>query len=132
MFPPLNIRLGFFLAIRALRRASLWTTGLIIFVMVLAFLKLAVAAGTLLRVIHGAVDAVRVSYTGDVIVTPLNDKNYIENSANPIGLVKTLNEVDVLSARYREGGILEANYKTRKEGDKANTAAGQIVGIDPA
>jgi len=132
MFSPLNIRLGFFLAIRALRRASLWTTGLIIFVMVLTFLNLVVVSGILVGLIQGAVDAVRVSYTGDVIVTPLNDKNYIENSANLIALVKTLNEVDVLSARYREGGILEANYKTRKEGDKANTAAGQIVGIDPA
>ena len=132
MFSPLNIRLGFFLAIRALRRASLWTTGLIIFVMVLTFLNLVVVSGILVGLIQGAVDAVRVSYTGDVIVTPLNDKNYIENSANLIALVKTLNEVDVSSARYREGGILEANYKTRKEGDKANTAAGQIVGIDPA
>ena len=131
MFSPLNIRLGFFLAIRALRRASLWTTGLIIFVMILTFLNLVVVSGILVGLIQGAVDAVRVSYTGDVIVTPLNDKNYIENSANLIALVKTLNEVDVSSARYREGGILEANYKTRKEGDKANTAAGQIVGIDP-
>ena len=131
MFSLLNIRLGFFLAIRALRRASLWTTGLIIFVMILTFLNLVVVSGILVGLIQGAVDAVRVSYTGDVIVTPLNDKNYIENSANLIALVKTLNEVDVSSARYREGGILEANYKTRKEGDKANTAAGQIVGIDP-
>jgi len=131
MFSPLNIRLGFFLAIRALRRASLWTTGLIIFVMVLTFLNLVVVSGILVGLIQGAVDAVRVSYTGDVIVSSLNDKNYIENSANLIALVNTLNDVEVSSARYREGGILEANYKTRREGDKANTAVGQIVGIDP-
>lgn len=131
MLSPLNIRLGFFLAIRALRRASLWTTGLIIFVMVLTFLNLVVVSGILVGLIQGAVDAVRVSYTGDVLVSSLNDKNYIENSANLIALVKTLQDIEVSSARYREGGILEANYKTKREGDKANTAAAQIVGIDP-
>jgi ABC-type lipoprotein release transport system permease subunit len=131
MFSPLNIRLGFFLAVRALRRASLWTTGLIIFVMVLTFLNLVVVSGILVGLIQGAVDAVRVSYTGDVIISSLNDKNYIENSANLIALVNTMKDVEVSSARYREGAILEANYKTRREGDKANTAAGQIVGIDP-
>lgn len=131
MFSPLNIRLGFFLAIRALRRASLWTTGLIIFVMVLTFLNLVVVSGILVGLIQGAVDAVRVSYTGDVIISSQNDKNYIENSANLVALVNTMKDVEVSSARYREGGILEANYTTRREGDKANTAAGQIVGIDP-
>ena len=128
---PLNVRIGFFLALRALRRASPWTTTLIIFVMVLTFLNLVVISGILVGLLQGAVDAVRTKYTSDVIVSTLSDKSYIEGSQNLLALIDTLPEVEAVTARYREGGILEANYKTRKETDKANTAAAQIVGVDP-
>ena len=74
---PLNVRIGFFLATRALRRASLWTTGLIIGVMVLTFLNLVVVSGILVGLLQGAVDAVRTQYTSDVIISTLNDKKYI-------------------------------------------------------
>lgn len=128
---PLNVRIGFFLAVRALRRASLWTTGLIIFVMILTFLNLVVVSGILVGLLQGAIDETRAKFTSDVIVSALNDKKYIENSPNLIALIETFPEVAAITPRYREGGILEANYKTRKDTDKANTAAAQLVGIDP-
>jgi putative ABC transport system permease protein len=128
---PLNIRIGFFLAIRALRRASLWTTGLIIGVMVLTFLNLVVVSGILVGLLQGAIVAVRTQYTSDVIVSSLDDKKYIENSPNLLALIGTLPSVDAYTARYREGGTLEANYKTRRETDKPNTATAILVGIDP-
>ena len=128
---PLNVRIGFFLATRALRRASLWTTGLIIGVMVLTFLNLVVVSGILVGLLQGAVVAVRTQYTSDVIISTLSDKKYIENSPNLISLVETLPEVHAYTARYREGGTVEANYKTRKETDKPNTASAVLVGIDP-
>src|SRR3990167_5484852 len=129
---PLNVRIGFFLAVRQLRRASLYTTGLIIFVMVLTFLNLVVVSGILVGLIQGTIEATRVQYTADVIVSSPNDKEYIENSANLISIVKTLPEVESFTPRYRESGIFEANYKTRKETDKPNTAGAQVRGIDPA
>ena len=128
---PLNIRVGFFLALRALKRASLWTTSLIVFVMVLTFLNLVVISGILVGLLQGAVDAVRTEYTSDVIVSTLSDKSYIENSANLLTLIETISGVEAVTARYRESGTLEANYKTRKESDKPNIAGAQIVGIDP-
>lgn len=129
---PLNVRIGFFLATRALRRASLWTTGLIIGVMVLTFLNLVVVSGILVGLLQGAVDAVRTQYTSDVIVSSLNDKKYIENSPNLISLIESMPQVGTYTARYREAGVLEANYKTRKETDKPNTASAVLVGINPA
>lgn len=128
---PLNIRLGFYLALRQLRRASLWTTSLIIFVMILTFLNLVVVSGILVGLIQGAIDQVRTKYTSDVIVSALNDKKYIENAPNVIALIDTLPQVVQTTPRYREGGILEANYKTRKDTDKPNTAPATLVGIDP-
>lgn len=128
---PINIRIGFYLALRAIRRASPWTTSLIIFVMILTFLNLVVISGILVGLLQGAVDAVRTRYTSDVIVSTLSDKSYIEGSQNILTLIKSFPEVEAVTARYRESGILEANYKTRKETDKPNTAPAQLVGVNP-
>jgi ABC-type lipoprotein release transport system permease subunit len=131
MFSSLNIRIGFFLAIRQIRRASLWTTGLIIFIMVLTFLNLVVVSGILVGLLQGAVDAVRTKYTSDVIVSVLDDKTFIENSQNLLAIIEQLEQVDDYTARYRESGTIEANYKTRQADDKANIASASITGINP-
>ncbi len=128
---PLNVRLGFYLALRQLRRASPWTTGLIIFVMVLTFLNLVVISGILVGLLQGAVDAVRTRYTSDVIVSTLSDKSYIEGSPGIIDIARHIDGTEAVTARYSEGGQLEANYQTRRESDKPDIANAQIVGIDP-
>lgn len=126
-----NVRIGWFLAVRQIRRASKWTTSLIVFVMVLTFLNLVVVSGVLVGLIQGAVEAVRYKYTSDVIISPLTDKDYIENSMSILALVRSMPEVAAVTPRFRSGAILEANYKTRKDTDKPNTASAQLVGIDP-
>ncbi len=131
MFSLLNIRIGFFLAVRQIRRASLWTTGLIVFVMVLTFLNLVVVSGILVGLVQGSVNAQRIKYTGDVIISNLNEKKYIESSPEVINIIKSLPQVAAFSARYRLGGTFEANYRTRKDTDSPNIASGLIVGIDP-
>ncbi len=132
MFSILNIRIGFFLAVRQIRRASLWTTSLIVFVMILTFLNLVVVSGILVGLIQGSVDAHRIQYTSDVIISNLNDKKYIENSPEIINIVRSLPDVAMWSARYSSGGTIEANYQTKKDTDKPNIASGQIIGINPA
>ncbi len=132
MFSTLNIRIGFFLAKRQIKRTSIWTTTLIIFVMFFTFINLVVISGILVGLIQGAVDAVHVKYTGDVFISNLSNEKYIENSSQVIDIVKSLPEVDSYSARYVEPGVLEANYKTRtNDKEKRNTAATSIMGIDP-
>ena len=132
MFSSLNIRIGFFLAKRQIKRSNPWTTTLIIFVMFFTFINLVVVSGILVGLIQGAIEAVHNHYTSDVIISNLNDKTYIENSPEVISIIKSLPQVEAMSARYIEGGTLEANYKTRiNEKDKANTAGASITGISP-
>jgi uncharacterized protein (DUF983 family) len=45
-------KVGFFLALRDLRRASVWTTLLIVLIMVLTFLNLIVVTGILIGLAH--------------------------------------------------------------------------------
>ncbi len=132
MFSLLNIRVGFYLAVRQLRRASLWTTGLIVFVMLLTFLNLVVVTGILVGLIEGINESYRTQYTGDVILSALPTKNYIEDTSSVVAFVKTLPQVALLAERYQTGATIEANYLSRTSStEKPNATGAQIVGIDP-
>ncbi len=133
MFSILNIRVGFYLAVRQLRRASLWTTGLIVFVMLLTFLNLVVVTGILVGLIEGINESYRTQYTGDVILSALPTKNYIEDTPGVIAFVTTLPQVSAFTKRYQAGGTIEANYLTRTDPtEKPNATGAQIIGIEPA
>ena len=132
MFSSLNIRIGFFLAKRQIKRSNPWTTTLIIFVMFFTFLNLVVVSGILIGLIQGAVDAVKLHYMSDLIVSTLPDKSYIENSPEVLNIIKSIPEVQDVTPRYIQGGTVEANYKTKiKETDKSDIANASITGIDP-
>jgi len=128
---PNFVRIGFFLALRQIRRASKWTTILIIFVMTLTFLNLVVVSGILVGLIQGAIDANKVYYTSDIIISKLDKKDYIEQSPKVISTVRSFPEVAGISPRYIEGGRLEAGYKARVKDTDTNEAAASLTGIDP-
>lgn len=128
----LEYRIGLFLAIRQIKRSSIWTNVLIVFVMVLTFLNLVVVSGILVGLIQGAVDAVKAHYISDVIISTPTSKNYIENSPEIIAILQKDLRIKRFSARYSKGGTVEANYQGRiKDTIKADIASASIVGIDP-
>src|SRR3990167_10155235 len=100
MFSPLNIRVGWYLAVRQLRRASLWTTGLIVSVMLLTFLNLVVVTGVLVGLVEGINESYRTQYIGDILISSLDTKNYVEKSPNVISFVRSLPQTQTVSARY--------------------------------
>jgi ABC-type lipoprotein release transport system permease subunit len=127
------IRVAFFLAVRYVRRTSLWTTSLIVFVMTLTFLNLVMVSGILVGLIQGSSDGFKHQYSGDVFISKLVGKNYIERSGNIIETLRTLPEVSVFSPRYLEAGRVEANYLTRVNDvtQVADTVGAEMTGIDP-
>lgn len=132
MISLLDIRVGWYLSWRQIRRGSKWTTSLIIFVMLLTFLNLVVVTGVLVGLVEGINSSYRAQYTGDVIVSALDTKTYIQNSTSVLAFIAALPQVDTVSARYQSGGTIEANYKTRtSDTDKPESAGVQVIGIDP-
>lgn len=128
-----NIRVGFYLAVRQIRRANKWATGLIIFVMLLTFLNLVVVTGLLVGIVAGISNQFRVQQTGDVLISALDTKDYVESSPDIIRFIESLPQVRVVSARYSAGGQIEANYLERSDSNqKANKTGVSVVGIDPA
>lgn len=127
-----NLSIGYFLAYRDIKKANLWTTALIITVMVLTFLNLIVVSGILVGLIEGAVVANRDRYSSDVIVSTLLKKEYIENSSEIIDFISTYPGVVDYSARYSESGTIETNYKNRTRlTDEPDRAGASVAGIDP-
>jgi putative ABC transport system permease protein len=128
----LDIKIAWFMATRQIIRSNIWTTLLIIGVMMLTFLNLVVVSGILVGLIEGSVQANKNHYTSDVIVSTLQEKEYIENSSAIISQIEQIPGVEKYSARYVDGVSVEANYRTRTDDQaKPNTSGGNGIGIDP-
>ncbi len=127
------IRVGWFLAIRSIRHSSKWTTGLIIFIMVLTFLNLVVVSGLLVGLIAGSVEQFRESYSGEVIVTPPPRQEYIENSPQLISFLEHDPKVLAISPRYTAGvQVLGTLSDLPNKGERTNRIGIQLAGIDIA
>src|SRR5574343_335102 len=85
-----NLRVGWFLAKRDIKRANIWTTLLIVLVMMFTFLNLVVVSGILVGLIEGAEYGAREYGAGDVIVSSFLNKSYIERTPEVIRIVKRI------------------------------------------
>lgn len=127
-----DLKIGWYLATRQLRRTNPWTTVLIVFVMTLTFLNLTVVSGILVGLIEGSVQENKEKYTGDVIISTLDQKNYIENSPYVISVIKNNPDIMYSSVRYISGGSIEANYKLKtSDKDKVDSASAFVAGVNP-
>jgi ABC-type lipoprotein release transport system permease subunit len=129
----ISLKLGFFLATRQVKRSNKATTALIIFVMTLTFLNLVVVRGVLVGLIQSTINVYKERYIGDIFLSTLQKKDYIENTPNIIEIVKNAPWVTNYSVRYTKSGTVEGTYKERiNYTEKANEAGAIIAGIDPA
>ncbi len=127
------IRVGWFLAVRQLRRSNKWTTGLIVFIMVLTFLNLVVVSGLLLGLISGSFVQFKDSYTGDILVTPAPNRDYIENSPALVDFLETHPSVTAFSPRHSASGtVLGTLTDLPKKDQRRNQTGARLVGMDPA
>lgn len=131
-FTTLNsVRVGWFLALRQIRRSGKGTTTLIIFVMVLTFLNLVVVSGLLLGLISGSFVQYRESYTGEVFVTSPPGQERIENSQQLIAYLRNDERVTAFSPRYTVGAtVLGTLNRLPRKNEQVNETGARIAGID--
>lgn len=128
-----DIRVGIFLAKRELKRASRYTTGLIIFVMLLTFLNLVVVGGILIGLIQGSIEADRKYSSGDILISPFLNKSYIERTPEVVATAKTVPGFSSIAVRYTGSARVESNYRTTvKTGELRDGAGASLLGIDPS
>ena len=126
-----SIKVGYFLAIRSIKRSSKLMTIAIIGVMTATFLALIVISGIMSGLIEGSIISFREKDFGDVIVSPLDNKTYISNTENIINVLKNDDRVLGYSPRYSANGTIEANWQTLKSTDVANKRSVGFFGVDP-
>lgn len=117
---------------KQIRHASKWTTGLIIFIMMLTFLNLVAVSGILVGLIEGSVKTYEDQFTGNVFITTLTGEKHIERSPSLIATLETLPGVASYTARFTEGATAEANYRDRRDPKALRDSVGTtLVGLDP-
>jgi putative ABC transport system permease protein len=124
------IKVGFFLATAQIKRAGGLTTALTIAVMVFSFLAQVFITGILIGLIEGTSIEYRAKYTGDLIIIPLDKKTLVERTYD---ITRTLDQDPLVTAytvRLDGGGKIEANSSNRASGDKADTIAARVFGVD--
>ncbi len=127
-----DLRIGLFLGLRQIQQASLWTTLLIITVILFTFLNLVALSGILIGIVDGALDQVRSEALGDINILPLENETRIKETERLIDELKTYPEIASFSPRYTGLATIEANYKERHSlSDEPNIIAVNITGIDP-
>ncbi|HXK39929.1 MAG TPA: FtsX-like permease family protein [Candidatus Paceibacterota bacterium] len=127
-----TLRVGFLLAWKQIRHASIWTTSLIIFIMMLTFLNLVAVSGILVGLIEGSVKTYSDQFTGDVFITTPTGEKYIEKSTDLLSTIETLPGIASYSARFTEGASIEANYRDRRDPNALrDTVGATLVGLDP-
>lgn len=127
-----SIRIGLLLGIRQIQRASIWTTILIIFVMMLTFLNLIAVSGVLVGLITGAERAVRAESLGDIIISERDDEDRILETEAVVRELNSFPEIESYAVRYSGAGTLEANYKERRDlSGERDIASVSVTGIDP-
>lgn len=127
-----NMRVGWFLAKRDIKRANIWTTLLIVLVMMFTFLNLVVVSGILVGLIEGSENSAREYGTGDIIISSFLNKSNIEKTPEIIEIVKTIPGYETHTIRYTASARIESDYRsTVKAGELRNGAGGVLTGIDP-
>ena len=100
--------------------------------MMLTFLNLIAVSGILVGLIEGAERAVRAESLGDIIISERDEEDRILETEALVRQLSAFPEIESYSVRYEGSGVLEANYKERRdlsaERDIANVA---VTGIDP-
>lgn len=127
-----NWGIAMYLAVRQLKHASLWTTLLIVMVMMLTFLNLVVVNGILVGLIESSIQGSKDKYSGDVIISTLRQKSAIDNSSEIEQILRSLPNVTDVVPRILAGGKVQAEYrKLLRQEETPNEAQVTVAGIDP-
>lgn len=127
-----SLSVGFFLAIRDIRRNNPWTTALIILVISLTFFNMLFLGGILLGFASAAIGTYPQYYSGDIFIIPATNKTYIADTDSILTVVNSLPTVKAVSVRETSTGLLEYNYQNKlRPTDLSESASGTAAGIDP-
>jgi len=131
MFMLTSIKVGIYLAIKDLSRASKLTTLLIVFIMTLTFLNLTVGRGILVGLPKGSTNVYDERYSGDLIISKLRKDQYIVDSNELERFYTEIPGIKHVTKRYLHPATITAGYEDRiRDSEVYDSTGSVIVGID--
>lgn len=128
----LDFRIGMFMGLRQIQRASVWTTLLIVTVILFTFLNLILVSGILIGIVDGAKGQSRDNAYGDITFKPLPTEDRILDADSIFQKLDTYPYIQSFSPRYTGLTTIEANYKERRDlSAERDLIAVTLTGIDP-
>jgi ABC-type lipoprotein release transport system permease subunit len=126
-----SIKVGIYLAVKDLSRASKLTTLLIVFIMTLTFLNLTVGRGILVGLPKGATNVYDERYSGDLIISKLRKDQYIVDYNELERFSSELSGIRYITKRYLHPATITAGYEERiRDSEVYDSTGSVIVGID--
>lgn len=126
------LRVGLLIGWRQLQRASFWTTGLIVFVMMITFLNLVAVSGILVGLIIGSERAFEQQSIGNITISALESEDYILHSDEIAHVLQQTPGVANFTIRYNSGGTITTDYRSRQNpNDEPDEISTRLTGIDP-
>ena len=127
-----SLQVGFFLAVRDIKRSNRWTTFLIITVMTLTFFNMLFVGSILVGLASGLIGSFRDDYSSDIFITPSVKKTTIQDTDAIMTVVKSLPTLQSFSKRYTADTTVEYGYRNKtRASDKPESVGAVLVGIDP-
>ena len=126
-----TFRVAWLLARRSIQHANIFTSIFIVTVMMLTFLNLIFVGGILIGMPAGLSIAFNKQYTGDILISALQGRSYIDESQNIIEKIRSTPGVVGMATRYLTSGTIRADYRDSLVGDqKPDEVIAEIAGIN--
>jgi putative ABC transport system permease protein len=128
----LNFRLGIFLGWRQIKRSNIWTSILVVVVVVFTVINLVVVSGILKGITDGVLRTVQHEALGDIIIDPLPEHSRIRDTERLLRELDLYKEIAAFTAHYEGLATIEANYSERRDLSlDRDVIAVNVYGIDP-
>ncbi len=127
-----SLTLGWYLAMRAIKRTGLISKFFIIFIMMLTFLNLLVVRGVLVGIPDSSFENTRSDDTGDVFISRLDGDQEINKTYEITEFLKQSPYVEAYTVRYSGSAVIESDYnRSKKDSSNSSRRTASVLGINP-
>ncbi len=127
-----NLKLSLFLAFKSIIKGNKWALALLILVMSFSFVNLVFVSG-LISGVQTTIDNQMIdTMYANVVVTPKENKYYIDQSDIVENKIAAVPEVEAVSAHLNSSALIEYKWKEKvSQSDKGISGTWPVIGIDP-
>jgi len=125
-----DFKTSFFLSARQIKGANLWVNLLIVFIMTVTFLNLVFISGILDGIVTGASNDLREHYSGDLIVTPIENRENITQTFRLRDELDERSEIKEKTIRRITGVQIEKEKEQKRPNITPNKINATLTGVN--